>query len=162
MPIINLAFLNNFEQTIRKAWDFCAPWNLKGLRMLMQYHEDAILWKRVQLNLPWAISTNFSSAPGSVFLSGWYCLLNRLYALRISCSDACLDTKCRVYQSDASQNQLVHALDWRSSILYRSVALTRTAKSSHRMATYEAKCIADRGLRVREEDRSLTARCIFN
>jgi len=42
--------------------------------------------------IPCATSTNFSSAPGDWFLSGWYFLLSLLYALRISWSVADLDT----------------------------------------------------------------------
>ena len=42
--------------------------------------------------IPCATSTNFPSAPGDWFLSGWYFLLSLLYALRISWSVADFET----------------------------------------------------------------------
>ena len=53
-------------------------------------------------NIPRVISTNFSSAFGSLFLSGWNFLLSRLYAFLMSASDA---ERCTVNRTGASTSK---------------------------------------------------------
>ena len=80
---------------------------------------------------PRAISTNFPSASGSLFLSGWNFLLSLLYAALISLSEADLWTVWQTWVIGllSSGKGIRDAL---SKILYRSAAETKVARKRAR------------------------------
>jgi hypothetical protein len=100
VSIINATFLSNRTESLAlcSSTPKNSPQNPTTLRKLRkQTGNISTCYCTHCYDIPRVISTNFPSAFGSLFRSGWYFLLSRLYAFLMSASDA---ERCTVHRTD--------------------------------------------------------------
>jgi hypothetical protein len=106
MSIINTTFLCNRTESSAHRREHLEPTSESDNTSYAGEEDGQDQHVLLHINSDWneiprVIPTNFSSAFGSLFLSGWYFLLSRLYAFLMSASDA---ERCTAYRIDISMS----------------------------------------------------------